>query len=218
MDLARGHLKKFERACARKEKLAAEGRAAAAQRKQQLEEARAELLAAEPKLQSLQAAKDEAEVQEAARKADRERRIAAGEIASALKLSQLTPPMIMQAIARLALAQGVAGVDKLHEFLTKHESTQALMDDVDSADLLELAMDARDDTTKAGESEEKTCAAHEACGFEGALVEMLPLGGLAEPVLRELLSSFNELTGQTTLLAKAPRRPWPQPPAPRPPA
>ena len=212
LDLATAHLKVFERGAGRKEALAKEGREASVRRKQQLESAHAELKAAEPTLQALQAAKDAAEAQEARRRADREARSAAGEIEHVLRLSKLTSPMLQRAIARLALAKGVAGVDKLHDYLVTAEATSGLMGDVDSADLLELAMDARDtetgtDTSPAGASdgaEARTCAAHEGCGspFEAALVAMLPLASLSEETLRLLLSGLNELTGQTRLLAQ----------------
>ena len=216
LDSARASLAVFERACKRKDELSREGLAAAARRKQRLEQAHDELQAAEPTKQALEAAKVAAEMQESARRADRERRIADGEIGRALRLERLTSPMLTQAIARLALAQGVPGVDKLHDFLSGHEATSALMGDVDSADLLELAMDARDSSEAAEASgagagttqqsdaggEARTCAAHEACGFERPLIELLPLGELGEPTLRALLSGFNELTGQTSLLAR----------------
>ena len=61
----------------------------------------------------LQAAQEAAEAQEARRRADRTGRIASGEIDRALRLDELTAPMLQQAIARLALAKGVAGVDKV---------------------------------------------------------------------------------------------------------
>ena len=220
LDSARASLAVFERACKRKDELSREGMEAAARRKQRLEQAHAELQAAEPTKQALEAAKVAAEMQESAKRADRERRIADGEISRALRLERLTSPMLAQALARLALAQGVPGVDKLHDFLSGHEATSALMGDVDSADLLELAMDARDTDTSeaaadgatqqsssgagagAGDGETRTCAAHEACGFERPLIELLPLGTLAEPTLRALLSGFNELTSQTGLLAR----------------
>jgi len=210
LDLATRHLKVFERGARRKEELAKEGREASVRRKQQLESARAELQAAEPTLKALQVAKHAAEAQEARRRADREARIAAGEINHVLRLSELTSPMLQQAIARLALAKGVAGVDKLHDYLMTAEATSGLMGEVDSADLLELAMDARDttpDTTPAEGSdgaETQTCAADGACGspFESALIEMLPLASLSQETLRLLLSGLNELTGQTRLLAQ----------------
>ena len=113
LDLATAHLKVFERGVKRKDELAKEAREASVRRKQQLESARAELLAAEPTLQALQAAQEAAEAQEARRRADRTGRIAAGEIDHVLRLAELTPPMLQQAIARLALAKGVAGVDKV---------------------------------------------------------------------------------------------------------
>ena len=103
----------FERGVRRKEELAKEAREASVRRKQQLKSARAELLAAEPTLQALQAAQEAAEAAEARRRADRTGRIASGEIDRALRLDELTPPMLQQAIARLALAKGVAGVDKV---------------------------------------------------------------------------------------------------------
>ena len=113
IELATAHLKVFERGVRRKEELAKEAREASVRRKQQLEGARAELLAAEPTLQALQAAQEAAEAAEARRRADRTGRIASGEIDRALRLDELTPPMLQQAIARLALAKGVAGVDKV---------------------------------------------------------------------------------------------------------
>ena len=113
LDLATAHLKVFERGVKRKDELAKEAREASVRRKQQLESARAELLAAEPTLQALQAAQEAAEAQEARRRADRTGRIAAGEIDHVLRLAELTPPMLQQAIARIALAKGVAGVDKV---------------------------------------------------------------------------------------------------------
>ena len=169
LELATAHLKIFERAAARKEELAREGRDASVKRKAELQAARAELQAAEPKLRELTAAKEAAEAQEAQRKADREQRLAGGEVGRVLRLSELTAPMLQQAIARLALAKGVAGVDKLHEFLEKHEATSALMGEVDTADLLELAMDARDTTPAegaggGGSEGQQTCEANEGCG------------------------------------------------------
>jgi len=113
IELATAHLKVFERGVRRKEELAKEAREASVRRKQQLESARAELLAAEPTLQALQAAQEAAEAAEARRRADRTGRIASGEIDRALRLDELTAPMLQQAIARLALAKGVAGVDKV---------------------------------------------------------------------------------------------------------
>ena len=113
IELATAHLKVFERGVRRKEELAKEAREASVRRKQQLESARAELLAAEPSLQALQAAQEAAEAAEARRRADRTGRIASGEIDRALRLDELTAPMLQQAIARLALAKGVAGVDKV---------------------------------------------------------------------------------------------------------
>jgi hypothetical protein len=113
LDLATAHLKVFERGVRRKEELIKEAREASVRRKQQLESARAELLADEPTLQALQAAQEAAEAQEARRRAERTGRIAAGEIDHVLRLAELTPLMLQQAIARLALAKGVAGVDKV---------------------------------------------------------------------------------------------------------
>ena len=188
------------------------GKEAAASRAEKLEKARAELATALPAFEAARAAKVAAEAVEAERKADRERRLAAGEVATALKVGELSGELLRVALARVAISLQVSGADALHDSLAASPSIGQAMDDVDSADLIEVAMEAKDAASAydsdgpqsaAAQGAPQSCeSAGAACGFEVDLLKLLPLDAMPLDELRSLVRGFAEEHGQITLLAR----------------
>jgi protein kinase C substrate 80K-H len=195
----------LERSCARKAELSREGAAAAAKQEARLREAREQVAKAEPNLLALHAKREAAEAAEERRRADRDRRLAAGEVEAALGLRELQPAELGRALARLALGGGIEGVDALYDALDAHEGAKEAMDDVDNADLIEVAMEARDAAREAGgggggggtspnpdaaDAAAGACEAHGTCEYEAKLLELMPLHTLPPPVARDVLLSL----------------------------
>ena len=188
------------------------GAAAAAERTAKLAAARSALDASAPAMEAALAKKTAAEAAEVERKADRERRLAAGEVAHALKMGDLPAELLHVALARLAIAMHVPGADALHDKLSASSTLRDAMDDVDSADLIEVAMEAKDASqayesdgpaSDGAEKATQACAeAPEACGFEGELLKLLPLASMPIEELREFVRGFAEEHGQVALLAR----------------
>ena len=187
------------------------GRAAAATRAEKLAQARAALAGAKPKLDAARSAKIEAETAEEARRADRERRLAAGEVAAALKMDALSPTLLRAALARVVISLQVSGADALHDQLSASSLSEA-MEDVDSADLIEVAMEAKDASraydadgyqSDGAQGAPQACRdAADACGFEVDLLKLLPLETMPIEELQTLVRDFAQAHGQVALLAQ----------------
>lgn len=184
----------LERSVEAKATRESEGAAAAEERAARLAEARATVAANEPALLAARAAKAASEADEARLRGEREARLAAGEVGAALRLADLSDAMLGTALVRLALAQEVTGVDLLHDVLSASAPLKEAMQDVDSADMIEVAMEAKEAGAPRGDD---GASAHEA-----ELRKLLPLKGLGREALRAVLDAFTSQTGQTALLAR----------------
>ena len=216
VDRAREAFAHLEAACATKAERSRTGRAAATKRAEDLKKAAKELEEKQPEHARLRQLLDVAEADEAAELKSREARLASGELASALRLADLTDEMVPRALVRVALGAGVDGVDRMYETLLEHEQLKPVMDDVDSADLIEIAMAARDEQAaakQAGQSAAPSeasetaaaqiCEAHEVCGHEASMLAVLPLAELDAPSMRDVLGTFAYENDHMAALAKA---------------
>ena len=222
VELAKAELRTSSKASLLRVAREVKGKEEAASRKEKLADARRFLEAGAAELEAAQTAKADAERVEAERREDRERRLAAGEVEAALKMEQLSAEQLRVALARLALnEQAVERCDALHDKLASHPLLKEAMDDVDSADLIEVAMEMREAEEEeggggggegAGAGDEGTassaggCAeAAGACGFEPQLLKLLPLDALAnggEQGLSALVKAFAHETGQMPFLIR----------------
>jgi protein kinase C substrate 80K-H len=107
----------LERGCIARAELIRSGREAAERDAARLAEARARLAAHTPLLEALRLAAESASAAEAAELSSREARRASGEVDQALGIDRLDPNMVLWALARLALAGGMGGVDLLYDML-----------------------------------------------------------------------------------------------------
>ena len=105
----------LERACLQRAELAREGREGVEKDAAKLEQARALLEERAPEIDVLRDAMESASAQEAAMLAERQARLESGELDRALGIERLTNPMLLVALARLALASGIDGVDNLYD-------------------------------------------------------------------------------------------------------
>lgn len=202
VDVAKAELARTSKASLARAEREARGRDAAKRREIRLAEARAALAAGADEVRAAREAKAAAEAAETARRSEREQRLQAGEVGSALRLSELTEGSLRVVLARLALAKHVSGVDALHDLLSASPLLQSEMADVDSADLIEVAMEAKEAEEEAGEA--ASCAnAASACGFEEALLKLLPLGELPPEELADLVRKFAEQNDQMASFAQA---------------
>lgn len=107
----------LERGCIARAELVRSGREAADRDAIRLAEARAELAAHTPLIENLRSAAESASAAEAAEMDSRRARLASGEVDRALGIDRLEPNMVLRALARLALAGGIEGVDRLYDML-----------------------------------------------------------------------------------------------------
>lgn len=162
----------------------ASGRKAAVARAQGLAQARAAIAAGSAGVEKARAVKEAAEASAAARLADREARLAVGEVEAALKLREMSAELLGVALARLTLAKEVSGADALHDLLSASESISGMMADVDSADVIMVAMEAKEarQQEEAGSSSaagDECVEAPNACAHEAELLALLPLASLS---------------------------------------
>ena len=214
--LARASLEALSRALEQKRRLSKESHARIERAAIELAGARAELSAASPTLTRLADAVAAAETAEAAARAAWNSRVESNELARSLGIDgrstqRLSHGMLGVAIVRLALWGGVDGVDEMVEIM-RSQSTE-LMEEVDDADVLEVALEARD-AARAGEgagegagrtqsesqSESRSTAdlsltpactpPHALCAHEAQLASLLPLETLTADSLREVLEAM----------------------------
>lgn len=191
VDAAKAALETAQTASLKRAEREASGKKAKAERVAKLADARATLETSLAAVNAARAVMARAEEAEASRLAAREARLAANEVASVLKLGELSTELLGVVIARLALAKLVDGVDALHEALKGLPSIDAAMSDVDSADMIMVAMEAKEDA-----SAPDCRAATAACGREAELLALLPLAQLPTAELIALVQSFAVSTGQ----------------------
>jgi protein kinase C substrate 80K-H len=117
VDLAMDDFGALERGCIARGEMIRSGREARDRDAARLAEARAELAAHTPLLDSLRSAVASASAAEAAAMDSRRARLEAGEVDRALGIERLEPEMVVRALARLALAGGMEGVDRLYDML-----------------------------------------------------------------------------------------------------
>ena len=197
VDDAKATLEVAQRAVVKRMEREASGKTARTERAKRLSEARANLETNARAVEIFRDAVARAESMEAERRTVRQARLAANEVATALQLGELSIELLGVVIARLALAKLVEGVDALHEALKAIQTIGAAMADVDSADMLMVAMEAKEDANA------PACTyAHGACGREAELLAMLPLAQLPTSDLIQLVQTFSTLTGQMPLLPK----------------
>ena len=201
VELAKADMEVAQRAAVQRAEREESGQKAAEERRARQAEARGHLSASATELEAALAAKTTAEATEAARKADRTRRLAAGEVAHALQLDRLSELSLGVALARLTLAKQVRGADALHDALSALPAITSQMEDVDSADLIMVAMEARSDAEAAGDETYACAGKAEACGHEAELSELLPLADLPADQLRTALQAFAQQTDQMGFLA-----------------
>ena len=206
VELAKTELRMSSRAGIIRVEREVSGKEAAVTRKAMLAEAREALASGAAELERAQTVKADAEAAEARRREDRERRLAAGEVEAALKMAQLSAEQLRVVLARLALAKTVEGCDALHDKLSAVPALAEAMEDVDSADLIEVAMESKEAEADGAEGAPSSCAeAAEACGFEPALMKLLPLDAMppsGEGGLAQLVKAFAEDSGQMPFLIK----------------
>jgi protein kinase C substrate 80K-H len=197
VDDAKATLEVAQRAAVKRMEREASGKTARTERAKRLSEARANLETNARAVEIFRDAVARAEAMEAERRTVRQARLAANEVATALQLGELSIELLGVVIARLALAKLVEGVDALHEALKAIQTIGAEMVDVDSADMLMVAMEAKED------ADAPACTyAHSACGREAELLALLPIAQLPTSDLIELVQTFSALTGQMPLLPK----------------
>ena len=197
VDDAKATLEVAQRAAVKRMEREASGKTARTERAKRLSEARANLETNARAVEIFRDAVARAEAMEAERRTVRQARLAANEVATALQLGELSIELLGVVIARLALAKLVEGVDALHEALKAIQTIGAEMADVDSADMLMVAMEAKED------ADAPACTyAHSACGREAELLALLPIAQLPTSDLIELVQTFSALTGQMPLLPK----------------
>mmetsp|Transcript_36728 Transcript_36728/g.118760 ORF Transcript_36728/g.118760 Transcript_36728/m.118760 type:complete len:511 (-) Transcript_36728:393-1925(-) len=190
----------LSRGCLRRAELAIAAAKAASSDAERLSAARAQLATATPTIDALHDAKAAAEADEASKRDGRAARLAAGEVETSLGVERLDAGMTLRALVRVALWGGVEGVDRMYDLLVERPGLEEAAEEVDSADLLEVAMKARDEAaaekgqSAGGGGGGGVCDAAGACGHarehEAALLQLLePLpedGGALRAVLRAL--------------------------------
>jgi protein kinase C substrate 80K-H len=197
VDDAKATLEVAQRAAVKRMEREASGKTARTERAKRLSEARANLETNARAVEIFRDAVARAEAMEAERRTVRQARLAANEVATALQLGELSIELLGVVIARLALAKLVEGVDALHEALKAIQTIGDEMADVDSADMLMVAMEAKE------AADAPACTyAHSACGREAELLALLPIAQLPTSDLIELVQTFSALTGQMPLLPK----------------
>lgn len=195
VDAAKDALEIAQRAAVQRAEREANGKSARAERTSKLADARAGLETAAASVAAMKETLARAEELEESRRAERETRLAANEITSALQLAELSTELIGVAIARLALAKQVDGVDTLHGILVAMPTIERPMAEVDAADMIMVAMEAKE------ESHPTDCtAAASACGHEAELLALLPLAELPTAELMGLVLTFANATDQVSTL------------------
>ena len=205
VDAAKAEIEVSQRAAVARATREASGRKAAEERAKKLADARESLASGTALVDAARAAKDAAEVAEASRRQSQEARLAAGEVESALKLSELSADRLGVALARLTLAKEVAGADALHDILSSSDALKEEMADVDSADVIMVAMEAKEAREEAADGTEAggACAGvPAACGHEAELLALLPLAKAPLDEMRRLVLHFAKQTGQLTKLSE----------------
>ncbi|KAL1499667.1 hypothetical protein AB1Y20_011864 [Prymnesium parvum] len=186
-----------------------EGRRAAAARRAALDAARAARADGGAALGAAVASREAAEAAEGRRRGEVISRLEGGEVARAVRLEALGEEGARVALVRLALGQQVAGVDRLHEMLAEEGAPCGeAMGEVDAADVIEVAMEAREEAAASvnaevdGEEQQSDARDSAPSSFEAALLELLPLDKAPQAYLVELLLRFAQETKHMRELVK----------------